>query len=155
MSKPNIKIKGNIQDLKKKEVNEKPKNTNFLLTINLNCSYKEDDDKLNDDIKIFDDTTTDILNNIEKYIKIPAGDFNDDKIKSCDIDYTIERGNKRGFLHIHILFRFKHNTKIQLDYENIKKHYCETLGLDNIYMFNKLIRNANNDNILEYINKYI
>ena len=155
MSKPIVKVKGNIQDMKKVEKNEKPKNTNFLLTINLNCSYKEEDEKLKDDIKIFDDTIQAILNDVEKYIKIPEGHFNDDKVKAADIDYTIERGKERGFLHIHILFKFKHFTKIQLDYDKIKSKITNDLGLDNIYMYNKLIRNNNNDNILEYINKYI
>jgi hypothetical protein len=155
MSKPLIKVKGNIQNMKKEEKNEKPKHTNFLLTINLNCSYKEGDEKLNDDIKIFDETIQSILNDVEKYIKIPEGDFNDDKIKTCDIDYTIERGKQRGFLHIHILFKFTHFTKIQLDYDKIKGKITDDLGLDNIYMYNKLIRGNNNDNILDYINKYI
>ena len=36
MSKPEIKIKGKIQDMAKKEKNIKPKQSNFLLTINTN-----------------------------------------------------------------------------------------------------------------------
>ena len=152
----NFKVTGNIQDLKKVEKNLKPKQTNFLLTINLNQSYKEADEHLKDDIKIFDDTIKDILDNVDKYIKLPnATDWNDEKIKECDIDYTIERGKEKGFLHIHILFKIKHFTNIQLDYDKIKSKITNDLGLENIYMYNKLIRGNNNDNILEYINKYI
>ncbi len=35
-NKPEIKIKGKIQDINKKEKNIKPKQSNFLLTINTN-----------------------------------------------------------------------------------------------------------------------
>ena len=155
MSKVKVKVTGNIQDLKKVEKNIKPKQTNFLLTINLNQSYKEGDEHLKDDIEIFDHTIKDILDNVDKYIKLPEGDWNDDKIKDCDIDYTIERGKEKGFLHIHILFKIKHFTKIQLDYDKIKSKITNDLGLENIYMYNKLIRGNNNETILEYINKYI
>jgi hypothetical protein len=34
--------------------------------------------------------------------------------------------------------------------EKIKKD----LGLNNIYMYNKLVKNSGSDNILDYINKY-
>ncbi len=52
--KPDIKIKGNIQDMKKKENNIKPKHSNFLLTINTNQQYKDDDEHLQDDIESMD-----------------------------------------------------------------------------------------------------
>ena len=54
--KQNIKIKGNKQDMKKKEKNIKPKHSNFLLTINTNQQYKDDDEHLQDDIEIFDES---------------------------------------------------------------------------------------------------
>ena len=55
----------------------------------------------------------------------------------------------------HILFKFKHHTKIQLNYQKIKEAITKRLGLTNIYMYNKLVRNSGNDNILEYLNKYV
>jgi LPS O-antigen subunit length determinant protein (WzzB/FepE family) len=96
-NKPQIKIKGKIQDMNKKQKNVKPKHSNFLLTINTNQQYKDDDEHLNDDIKIFENTIQDILNKIDEYINLPQGDiWNDETIKDCDIDYTIERGTKKG-----------------------------------------------------------
>ena len=56
MSKPKIKVKGNMQDLKKVEKNIKPKQSNFLLTINTNQQFKEDDPHLRDDIEIFNNS---------------------------------------------------------------------------------------------------
>jgi hypothetical protein len=130
--------------------------TNFLLTINTNQQYKENDKHLDDDIKIFENTIQDILNKIDEYINLPQGDkWDDETIKDCDIDYTIERGTKKGQLHIHILFKFNHHTKIQLNYQKIKEAITKQLGLSNIYMYNKLVRNSGNDNILEYLNKYV
>ena len=120
-NKPLIKVKGKIQDLKKVEKNIKPKQSNFLLTLNTNMQYKEDDKHLKDDIEIFENCINQLLNNIDEYVKLPENDIWDDKtIKNCDIDYTIERGMKKGQLHIHIMFKIKHFTKIQLNYDKIK-----------------------------------
>ena len=152
--KPNIKIKGNIQDMKKKEKNIKPKHSNFLLTINTNQQYKDDDVHLQDDIEIFDESIKTILNNIDQYINLPETDkWNDDFIKDCDIDYTIERGGKKGQLHIHILFKFKHHSRLQLNYEKIKEKLKTDLGLNNVYMYNRLVRNSGNDNVMDYLKK--
>ena len=84
--KPNIKIKGNIQDMKKKEKNIKPKHSNFLLTINTNQQYKDDDVHLQDDIEIFDESIKTIFNNIDQYINLPETDkWDDDFIKDVDV----------------------------------------------------------------------
>ena len=133
-----------------------PKNTNFLLTINTNQQYKETDENLANDTEVFESTITNILDNIDSYITLPEGDkWDEDTIKNADIDYTIERGLKKGQLHIHILFKFKHFSKLQLNYSKIKDKIKKDLGLENIYMYNKLIRNSGNDNVLNYINKYV
>ena len=153
--KPTIKVKGVVQDLEKKEKNKKPLNSNFLLTINTNQQYKNDDKGLQNDIEIFEDTIKEVLSNIDNYVTLPEGDkWDDDTIKDVDIDYTIERGTIKNQLHIHILFKFKHFTKIQLNYQKIKDKIKKDLGLNNIYMYNKLVRNSGNDNILSYLDKY-
>ena len=154
--KPVLKIKGKVQDIQKKEKNKPLMKTNFLLTINTNQQYKDNDKHLDDDIKIFENTIQEILNKIDEFINLPQGDkWDDETIKDVDIDYTIERGTKKGQLHIHILFKFKHHTKIQLNYQKIKEAITKRLGLSNIYMYNKLVRNSGNDNIIEYLNKYV
>ena len=154
--KPVLKIKGKVQNIEKKEKNKPLMKTNFLLTINTNQQYKDNDKHLDDDIKIFENTIQEILNKIDEFINLPQGDkWDDETIKDVDIDYTIERGTKKGQLHIHILFKFKHHTKIQLNYQKIKEAITKRLGLKNIYMYNKLVRNSGNDNIIEYLNKYV
>jgi hypothetical protein len=155
--KPTIKLTGSIQDLKKKEKNEKINQSNFLLTINTNQQYKEDDPNLQNDIEVFDSTIQTILNNIDEYVKLPENDTWDDKtVKDVKIDYTIERGLKKGQVHIHILLKFKHITKIQLNYQKIKNKIMEDLGLSQgIYMYNRLIRKNESDDILSYLNKYV
>ena len=155
-NKPEIKIKGKVQDMTKKEKNVKPKQTNFLLTINTNQQYKDDDENLQNDIEVFDESIKDLLNNIDQYINLPETDKWDDKfIKDFDIDYVLERGQKKGQLHIHILFKIKHFTKIQLNYDKIKEKIKLDLGLSNVYMQNKLLRMSNNDSIVDYLNKYV
>ena len=153
--KPVLKIKGKVQDLQKVEKNKKPMATNFLLTINTNQQYKETDENLDNDIEIFETTINNILNNVDQYINLPAGDkWDDATIKDVEIDYTIERGTIKNQLHIHILFKIKHFTKVQLNYQKIKDKIKSDLGLNNIYLYNKLIRNSGNDNIIDYLNKY-
>ena len=155
-NKPEIKIKGKVQDMTKKEKNVKPKQTNFLLTINTNQQYKDDDENLQNDIEVFDTTIKEILNSIDQYINLPETDKWDDKfIKDFDIDYVLERGQKKGQLHIHILFKIKHFTKIQLNYDKIKEKIKMDLGLSNVYMQNKLLKMSNNDSIVDYLNKYV
>jgi hypothetical protein len=155
-NKPEIKIKGKIQDMAKKEKNIKPKQSNFLLTINTNQQYKDDDEHLDNDIEVFDSTIKDLLNNVEQYINLPETDKWDDHfIKDIDIDYVLERGQKKGQLHIHILFKIKHHTKIQLNYDKIKNKITTDLGLHNGYMQNKLLKMSTNDNIVDYLNKYV
>ena len=155
MSKIPIKIKGKVQDLQKKE-REKILNSNFLLTINTNQRYPENDKDLENDIEVFDTTIQNILNNVGDYINLPSDHkFDEHFIKDVDIDYTIEKGTKNNQLHIHIMFKFKHKTKIQLNYEKIKEKITKNLGLDNVYLFNRLIRNSGSDNILDYLNKYV
>ena len=155
-NKPIIKVSGKVQNLEKVIKNVKPKQTNFLLTINSNQQYKDDDKHLKDDIEIFDHSINQFLNNIDEYIKLPDNDtWNDKLIKSCDIDYTIERGTKKGQLHIHIMFKIRHFTKIQLNYDKIKKKICEDLELNNVYMYNRLLKPNESENVEDYINKYI
>ena len=151
MSKPIVKVKGNIQNLEKKEKNEKPKRSNFLLTINTNQQIEKEN--IDNDIEIFDKCIQEILNNVQDYINIPEGDWNDEKIVDTDIQYTIEEGSKFHRLHIHILFKFVHHTKILLNYDKIKNKIMNDLGLDNVYLYNKLVRNNDNDNILDYLKK--
>lgn len=148
-----LNIQGNIQKLDKTIKNEKIKNSTFLLTINTNCSYKENDKNLENDIEVFDELIKNVLNNIDTYIK--PDNFDYEKIKTADIDYTIERGGERGFIHCHILLNFSHTTKIQLDVNLIKQKIINELGLKNVYINNKLIKNYQNQNILSYINKYV
>ena len=152
--KPQIKIKGNIQDMKKKDKNIKPKHSNFLLTINTNQQYKDDDEHLQDDIEIFDESIKTILNNIDQYINLPETDkWDDETIKNVDVDYVIEHGGKKGQLHIHILFKFKHHSRLQLKYEKIKEKLKTDLGLNNLYLYNRLVRNSGNDSIIDYLSK--
>ena len=87
---PIVKIRGGKQNMEKKVKNPTPKRTNFLLTININQRFKDDDPQLTNDIEIFDKTINDILNNVQHYLKLPnESDWNDDLIKDTDIDYTI------------------------------------------------------------------
>ena len=154
---PDIKVKGKIQNLQKEEKNKKAINSNFLLTINTNQQYKSNDEHLQNDIEFFENTIKNVLNNIDQYIEIRNdGDvWDDDTIKSIDIDYVIERGTKKGQIHAHALVKIKHFTRLQLDYKKMKEVVKKDLGLKNIYLNNRLVRNSGSESIVEYLNKYV
>jgi hypothetical protein len=158
MSKPNIKVKGKIQNMDIVDQSEKkvtPKRTNFLLTINTNQSYKNTDPNLKNDIEFFDSVIASVLNSLDQYIKLPVGHtWNDDLIKDVSADYVIERGLQKGHVHTHIFISVTHFTDVKLDYAKIKNKVKTDLGLNNIYMLNKVVKNAGNLSIIQYLEKY-
>ena len=153
MSKSSIKVKGRIQDLEKKEKNIKPIHSNFLLTINTNQQYR-DDENLQNDVEVFDEIINNLLNNINEYIKLPEGiTFDEPHIKDVDVDYVVEVGDIKKQIHVHIMIKITHFTKVQLNYIGIKNDVKEALGLTNIYFQSKLLRPSASDNILDYLDK--
>jgi hypothetical protein len=52
------------------------------------------------------------------------------------------------------MFKIKHFTKIQLNYDKIKTKICSSLGLKNIYCYNRLLKPNDSDNVEDYLNKY-
>ena len=153
MSKSLIKVKGRIQDLEKKEKNKKPIHSNFLITVNTNQQYK-DDENLKDDVEVFDEIINNLLNNIDQYIKLPEGVvFDEPHIKDVNVDYVVEVGDIKKQIHTHIMIKITHFTKVQLQYMDIKRDIKEALGLDNIYFQSKLLRQSASDNIIDYLEK--
>jgi hypothetical protein len=155
-SKPQIKITSRKQNTNKTEQNKKPVHSNFLITLNLNQQYHKEEDKANidNDMEIFDSHINDLLNHIEQFIRLPEGVvYNDDNIKDVSADYVTEIGNIKKQIHAHIMIKFKHHTKIQLNFSKIKEFFKKKLGLKNVYMQAKLLRMSSSDNIIDYLNK--
>ena len=159
MSKPNIKVVGRKQNLDIVDKSEKknvPKRTNFLLTINTNQSYKNNDPNLQNDIDFFDGVIGTVLNNLDQYIKLPEGHiWSDDLIKDVSADYVIERGLLKGHIHTHIFISVTHFTDVKLDYTKLRNEIKSKLGLNNVYMLNKVVKNAGNLSVREYLDKYV
>lgn len=151
---PEIKLKGQVQQLDKVVKNEKDKISNFFLTINTNQQYKDGDPNIENDIAVFEETLKGILSNINDYVKIQGGEWSDENIKDVDIDYVIELGTVKKCIHAHIMLKFKHNTHLMLDYVKIKTKILNSLGLKNIYINNKVMKRDSTTNVLDYINKF-
>ena len=155
-TKPKVKIERNRQDLKKTVKKVKAKQSAFLLTINTNQRYKDDDKNIKNDIEVFESVINQILENIDNYVKLPEGvTWNNDTIEDVSIKYTIEKGQKKNCLHVHIFLVFKHHTKVLLDYDKIRSKIKTDLGLNDIFMQNKLVRNSGAFNIEEYLDKLV
>jgi hypothetical protein len=151
---PDIKVKGGIQQLDKVIKNAKDKTSNFFLTINTNQQYKENDPNLQNDIAVFEECIKNILSNINEYVNISEGIWDDEHINDVDIDYVIELGTIKRHIHAHIMIKIKHRAKLMLDYKKIKSKVLQTLGLKNIYVNNKLMKKDSSTNVLDYINKF-
>jgi hypothetical protein len=154
MSKnPKVKVKGQVADFNKTQKATVLKHSNFFLTINTNQSYKVDDAHIDNDTEVLVEVIENILNNINSYVKLPAGATFDNNVKNADIDYVVEKGNSKHMLHCHIYLKFTHDTDVKLDFAAIKKQVCDRLGLPNIHMMNRMVR-SNDDNVLNYLGKY-
>ena len=53
------------------------------------------------------------------------------------------------------MIKFKHQTRIQLDFLKIKEFFKKEMGLKNIYLQAKLLRPSASDNILDYLDKMV
>lgn len=148
------KVKGGIAT-RNTDKNPTTRKSNFLLTINTNQKYgKKDDAAYDEDAKALDATVQEMLNDLPAYLHL-SDPWTPQFIHDVDVDYVIERGPNNGGLHCHILFKFKHSCKkLQLNYEHIREKITEDLGLNNVYILNKLVRPQGNEYLLDYINKY-
>lgn len=160
MTEPTVKIRGGRQG-KNTEKAPTVKRSAFFLTISTNQRYAEDDPNIENDEEVFEDSIKGVLNDLAKYGKYirfrqEGHTWTSGKIHTVDIDYTVERG-KTNQIHSHILLKFKHNSNIQLNYGAIKDKICDDLGLDNVYINNKLLgQNAWGDSFLkDYVNKML
>ena len=155
-SKPQIKITSRKQNINKQEKNKTPTHSNFLITLNLNQQYHKDEHKANidNDMEIFDGLLVEFLNHIEGYVRLPTDIvYNDDNIKDVSADYVVELGNIKKQIHAHIMLKFKHFTRIQLNFGKIKEFFKKRLGLKNVYMQAKLLRPSASENVIDYLDK--
>jgi len=106
------------------------------------------------DTEFFDGVMSHVLNNIGDFVTIPEGHWTDDFIKDTQVQYVIERGNKKGFLHFHSLIKIKHKTQVKLDLKKIREYVSKELGLTGIHIHVRIVKANSEEGILEYIDKY-
>ena len=106
------------------------------------------------DTEISDGVMSHFLNNIGDFVTIPEEHWIDDYIKDTQVQYVIERGNRRGFLHFHSLIKIKHKTQVKLDLKKIREYVSKELGLTGIHIHVRIVKANSEDNILDYIDKY-
>jgi carbon monoxide dehydrogenase subunit G len=105
-------------------------------------------------MEVFEQLIYELLNNVEQYVRLPQGvQYNDDTIKNVDADFVVEVGDIKKQIHAHIMLKFKHHTRIQLNFQKIKEFFKKQLQLKNVYMQAKLLRPSASDNIIDYLNK--
>lgn len=155
MSEIEITKEVKIQNMKSKK--KQLKHSNFYITINTNQQFKSDDDPksklLQQQLK---DSISHCFNNIKDYIVLK--DKNKDVtiskewIKSIDLDGVVEVGEKYHQPHAHLLIHISHYTYIHFNYQKLKEEILENTGLDTVYVYCKLYKDAR-ANLKDYINK--
>jgi hypothetical protein len=79
--------------------------------------------------------------------------------KSVKIDYAVEVGSKRSFVHAHVFVRISHYTLIGIKREDIREdldnNMKEDLGIDSPYMNSRFTYGASDsiERVLSYITK--
>ena len=153
MTLPDVKIKGGRQT--RKERAKPAVSSNFFLTLNSNQRYEPEDPHREEDAEAVEDVVKEIVQNLPRYVKIIEKNhkWSTDVIEDVDVEYAVEYGEKSKALHAHILVRIKHRSRVQLDFEAIKRDFAHGLGLKNVYFDSRLLRAPSDHFLQEYIRK--
>lgn len=154
--KPRLNFVKNIDSdkIKKMNIKDKIRHSNFYLTINSNkpIDMNDENDKLI--VDRFENSLVEIFNKPENFIKIVSeGNYTMDYFRKLDVQIATELGPNTRLLHTHIIILITHGTKVRLDYEKIRNLVCGLNDLDNIYMNNIIIRGNNIDRLEDYLHK--
>jgi hypothetical protein len=86
-----------------------------------------------------------------KYID-PEGKW--EKVKSVKfLDYAVEAGEEKGFVHGHFVVKIIHSTILQINFASSKDFFREALGLSNFH-FNGTYVNDELESALRYIRRH-
>ena len=124
------------------------KYSNFLITINSNQSSDDYKAKLKDAFDIFYDSINEFLLYLED-----GASWSD--IKNVSGEGVLEVGSKLGKIHLHALVCINHNTKIRLDFEQIRLFFGDLLGCgpSGFHLDVKMVRD--HSNIWRYLRKTV
>lgn len=151
--KGNYKI--DVQDFTPDEYENlanKPKHSNFFITINTNRVVKSKKDPLVENLY---NALTEWFNNIGDFITTTEGYPENDE-RDVKIKRIIEKGPDKGLLHAHINIEITHHSNIQLDIPETRRFFIEELDLNGIHMDVKVYKKSrlsDEDRILRYMLK--
>ena len=122
------------------EVKSKPKKTiarnssNFWITINTNVNRKGA--KGQGLKRKFKNGVHAVMDKLPDHIKfMDHGKGSLSKIKSIKVETKPETGKKKKFIHMHMLVKIKHDTKIQLNYTTLKKALIDSGAVNEGFHF--------------------
>lgn len=146
----NISVQGQKKKLKKKRY------STWLITVNPN---KRVSDETSPEFQQLSEKLVNIgrdifLNNFYDYIKItdPDGSYNDILKDEVNVEAGVEIAPKTRCVHMHVLLKIPHRTKLQFDFEKMKNDMQQHFDT-NIYYNYKIVKyNSSLDN---YVNKSV
>ena len=130
------------------------KTSPFLITVNPNLSPKTySDEYVEGKLK---ETISCVFNNQSlAHMVHYTHSFTSKYIKNIELEYAIEKGHKRGFVHTHILLKITHKSNLHIKIPEMRDKIRDCLGLPEKkkYFFRIKILKDNNASVRYYIEK--
>jgi hypothetical protein len=143
---------------KKKGKKIKTRYSVYMITINTNKRYGNSGQRLSDATAKLEKAANSFLTKFEdgrfvSFYQDEEAKWDSKWIKSVRTRAAIEKGDNANQLHLHMMIKIKHKTRVQLKYKPIKDFFVKKLGIGNIYMF--VNRYKKDTKIEDVLNKYL
>jgi hypothetical protein len=155
------------EQLKHGKKRERASHSIFHIVVNTNLRFQADDPDLIQKADQLKQCADDLLGNADSVMKglkvnfryDPTGAIDDEHILKIKTACSVERGNKFGQLHAHIVIQVKHKTKILVDKSWVENAFKAGMGLESLYCHINARRGSSKISaeqvLIEYIMKNI
>ena len=136
----------------KKPSGDRSKHSNYFLTFNLNRSYTRDDPNLQADAKKLAAAVNYITGREQLLSFIKVDPESAKSSMRVVAESAIELGERRGYLHAHVLLLIHHRAKVRVDFAAMRAELSSRLG-EPIRYFNYKLFHSAKDNLQDYLEK--
>jgi hypothetical protein len=153
-TKPKVKKRVRITDVRNPIQNKKakrPKNSNFVFTINTNVRIGPYEEGLEDFCRKLRDCMYDMFEHLDNYVDFlePEHSWIKEHVKKAECESEVERGEKLDQIHCHVFIGVAHYSKIRLNRQAIRNKVCQDMALNNVYISKILVLQKSTNSDLE------
>jgi hypothetical protein len=77
---------------------------------------------------------TQIFGEDDMFYTLLRGDTSKIDKEWSTVQFSAEKGHKKGFMHSHVLVKLRHNTKVQFKYDILRRVLEKELGLEGVHI---------------------